>query len=210
MSLPKIKDIYGELEVAQKNDELTVLLNQNPLDIWVKEHPYIRGYKYIPIERIEFLLKNIFKQYKIEVKETKLVLNSVTVTVRVHYKNPVNGEWFYHDGVGAQEIQTKKNTGHLLLDMSNINRGAITMALPIAKTVAIKDACDHFGKLFGSDLNRKENINYNVDITLIELTPKHPSWSKCKEAIKEGKYTIDQIKSKYTINQENENLLCSN
>ena len=37
------------------------------------------------------------------------------------------------------------------------------MALPIAKTIAIKDACDHFGKMFGSDLNRKDTISYNFD-----------------------------------------------
>jgi hypothetical protein len=72
--------------------------------------------------------------------------------------HPVLNEWLYHDGVGAQEIQTTKDSGSLKLDMSNINRGAIMMALPIAKTIAVKDACDHFGRLFGSDLNRKDTV----------------------------------------------------
>ena len=49
------------------------------------------------------------------------------------------------------------------------------MALPIAKTVALKDAADHLGKLFGSDLNRKDTLNYtadkglNTDETLAEI-----------------------------------------
>ena len=34
------------------------------------------------------------------------------------------------------------------------------MAFPMAKTIAIKDACDHFGKLFGADLNRKDTIAF--------------------------------------------------
>ncbi len=37
------------------------------------------------------------------------------------------------------------------------------MALPMAKSYAIKDACDHFGKLFGRDLNRKETMGFGVD-----------------------------------------------
>jgi len=205
MNLPKIKDIYGELGVAQKNDELTVLLNQPPKKQWVKTHPFIRGYKYIPIERIEFLLKTIFKHYRIEVLREGTSFNGVYVVVRVHYMNPITLKWDYHDGIGATQLQTSKGTTPA--DLANINNGALSMAFPMAKTIAIKDACDHFGKLFGSDLNRKEEIVYNIDSTLIELTPKHPNWDKCKEAIKSGKYSINQIEEKYNINNENKTLL---
>jgi hypothetical protein len=40
------------------------------------------------------------------------------------------------------------------------------MAYPMAKTIAIKDACDHFGNLFGANLNRKDTLNYSIDETL--------------------------------------------
>jgi len=53
------------------------------------------------------------------------------------------------------------------------------MALPIAKSKAIKDACDHFGRLFGSDLNHKEQFDF---------TP------LLKETV-----TIDDIKELYDI-----------
>ena len=36
-----------------------------------------------------------------------------------------------------------------------------------------------------------------------ELNPTHPSWGAAKEAIKNGKTTIEQIKTKYTISDEN-------
>ena len=81
------------------------------------------------------------------------------------------------------------------------------MAFPIAKTIAIKDSTHHLGKIFGSDLNRKDIVNYELDLTLIEFTPEHPNWLKAKEAIKNGNATIEQIKTKYQISQENEQLI---
>ena len=63
-------------------------------------------------------------------------------------------------------MQTKQ--GSSPADLANINNGAITMAFPIAKTLAIKDACDHFGRLFGSDLNRKDLAPHSMDVNLQE------------------------------------------
>jgi hypothetical protein len=40
------------------------------------------------------------------------------------------------------------------------------MAFPIAKTIAIKDACDMFGSLFGANLNRKDVVEYTTDSKL--------------------------------------------
>lgn len=207
-NLPKIKDVYGDIEKAVAKDGLMVVLNQPPKNEWVREHPYIKGYKYLPIERIEWLLRSIFKtDYKIEVLKTGLLLNAVEVSVRVHFKDIISGEWMYYDGVGAQEIQTQKDSGHLKLDMSNINRGAITMALPIAKTIAIKDACDHFGILFGANLNRKDYIEYGIDLTLQYMDENHPNWDKVCEAVKSKQFTTNQIADKYTLTEESRNYL---
>lgn len=205
--LPKIKDLYGDIEVVQKNDAFTTLMNQPPNEKWIKIHPFISGYKYLPIERVEYLLKSIFKRYRIEITGQGQSFNGVWVTVRLHYLHPVFNEWDYHDGIGAAQLQTKK--GESPANLASINNGALSMAFPIAKTIAIKDAADHFGKLFGSDLNRKDMIDYQLDLTLIELSPEHPNWHKVKAALDSGNYTIDQIKEKYIINQENEYLLCS-
>jgi hypothetical protein len=83
------------------------------------------------------------------------------------------------------------------------------MAFPIAKTIAIKDACDHFGKLFGSDLNRKDTINYQPDLTLIDMDENHPNWSKVCDAVKSGNYTIEDIKEKYNLTEKAEEELCN-
>jgi hypothetical protein len=200
-NLPKINDIYTDKLSIQKADVFVTLMNQQPKKEWVKDHPFIRGYKYLPIERIEYLLKTIFKSYKIEITGQGTSFNGVWVTVRIHYLHPVSGEWLFHDGIGASQLQTAKGTSPA--DLNNINNGALSMAYPVAKTIAIKDAADHFGKLFGSDLNRKDLINYELDLTLIELTPEHPNWNKVKEALKSGNYTIEQIRTKYNLSDEN-------
>jgi len=201
INLPKIQDIYSDKLSVQKDDVYITLMNQPPNPKWVKEHPFIRNYKYLPIERIEYLLKTIFKRYRIEITGQGQSFNGVWVTVRIHYLNPISNEWDFHDGIGASQLQTAKGTSPA--DLNNINNGALSMAFPMAKTIAIKDAADHFGKLFGADLNRKDIINYELDLSLIELTPEHPNWLKVKEAVKSGNYTIEQIRTKYTISDDN-------
>jgi len=162
---PTIAELFSDNIVeAFKNEQLNLLLNQEPRATWIKEHPYISGHKYIPIDKIEFLLRKIFKRYRIEITGQGTSFNGVWVTCRVHYWNPVSNDFDFHDGIGAVQLQTKKGTSPA--DLANINQGAISMAFPIAKTVAIKDACDHFGKLFGSDLNRKDTIPFQVDENL--------------------------------------------
>jgi hypothetical protein len=200
-NLPKINDIYTDKISTQKSDVFVTLMNQPPKLEWVKEHPFIRGYKYLPIERIEYLLKTILKSYKIEITGQGQSFNGVWVTVRIHYLHPVTNEWLFHDGIGASQLQTAKGTSPA--DLNNINNGALSMAFPVAKTIAIKDACDHFGKLFGADLNRKDVINYELDLTLIDLTPDHPNWEKVKEAIISGDFTIEQVRTKYNLSHEN-------
>lgn len=152
--LPAIAELYSNVEDMQKADELTVLLNQPPKQEWIKLHPYIANYRYLPIDKVELLLKMIFKNYRIEITGQGAEFNGVWVTVRVHYQDPITGEWRFHDGIGAKELQVKKGSSPAQLE--NINAGALAMAFPIAKTVAIKDACDHFGRLFGADINRKD------------------------------------------------------
>lgn len=199
-NLPKIKDLYSDLQVAQKNDAFVALMNQPPKSEWVKTHPFIRGYKYLPIERIEYLLKTIFKSYRIEVLREGQSFNGVYVVVRVHYLHPLTGQWEFHDGIGASQLQTAKGTSPA--DLGNINNGAISMAFPMAKTIAIKDACDHFGNLFGADLNRKDIINYDLDLTLIPFDENHPNWEKAKKALEDGSITIEKLTKHYNLTDE--------
>jgi len=155
--------LYENPATVIAQDKLLTFLNMEPPKAWVKKHPFIQNHFYLPIDKVEFLLKSIFRQYRIEVLKTGMLMNSIEVTVRVHFLDPVTQQWMFHDGVGAQELQTKSGSGALKMDMSNVNPGAVAMALPIAKTVALKDACDHLGTIFGANLNRKNALSFNVE-----------------------------------------------
>jgi hypothetical protein len=163
--LPSLQDILSENEVYGKSEALNAILNAEPPAKWVKVHPFITDWKYIPIDKIEYLLRKVFKSYKIEILREGTAFNGVFVVVRIHYLNPATNQMDYHDGIGACQLQTKKGTSPA--DLANINNGAVSMAFPIAKTFAVKDACDHFGKLFGSDLNRKDTVPFQADAEII-------------------------------------------
>ena len=159
--LPTLQDLVKNVSVYEEQDKLNFLLNQEPPKKWVKEHPYIKGHKYIPIDKIEYLMRKIFKEYRIEILREGTSFNGVYVSVRLHYKNLVDDSWSFHDGIGAIHLQTK--SGSSPTELQNINNGALSMAYPLAKTLAIKDAADMFGKLFGADLNRRDTLPASMD-----------------------------------------------
>lgn len=155
--LPKLADLYSieQAEKAFKQDTFNWLMNQSPNPKWVKENKYAGNSKYIPIGIVETLLQKVLKEFRIEVLREGVMFNAVYVTIRLHYLN-IDGNWSYFDGVGAAELQTK--SGSSAADLGAINKGAVMMALPMAKSYAIKDAAEHFGALFGRDLNRKDTM----------------------------------------------------
>lgn len=169
--LPSIAEVYaaGEnMPVLQKDSVLQVLLNQPPDPKWLKEHPYAKKEvinehgqkvkvpcKFIPIERIEWLIINIFIKYKVEIKWSKLVANSIEVAVRLHYYDHIMNEWLWQDGIGAQPLQTDQGCG--AVDFNHIKSNAVQIATPAAESYAVKDAAEKIGKIFGKDLNRAEN-----------------------------------------------------
>ena len=159
--LPTLADLTEDVELAFKNDQFNLLMNQPPPQSWVKTHPFIKGYNYLPIDKVEYLLKKIFKAYSIKITGQGTAFNGVWCTVRISVTNPLTGQTIEHDGIGAAQLQTKRDTSPA--DLANINNGALSMAFPIAKTLAIKDAADNFGKIFGSDLNRKDVVAFQSD-----------------------------------------------
>ena len=148
----------GEIEVSKQND-LNVLLNQEPKQGWIKKHPTATNVKYIPIGIIEFLLTNIYIKWRVEILREGLLANSVYCAIRLHYKDPVTNEWDWVDGIGGAPLQTDKDAG--ATDWTHIKSSAVMIGLPAAESYAIKDAAEKLGKLFGKDLNRKDTLGYD-------------------------------------------------
>jgi len=157
--LPKVADLYkaDELFEKEKDGALLLLVNCNPPSAWIKEHPF-SGTPYIPIGKIEYLLTKIFGKWWVEIRDTKLIANSVAVTIRLHYQDPVTGDTEFQDGIGAQPLQTDKGFG--ATDFNAIKSNAVSLALPSAESYAIKDAAEKIGRIFGKDISRKETIEY--------------------------------------------------
>lgn len=167
--LPTLQELNHDLEEAFKNDQLNLLLNSPIPKDWVRFHPMAKvkdekgqdvPLSYLPISRVEYLMTKIFQRWRLEVKETKQLFNSVAVTVRLHYQNPLNGEWDFQDGVGAVNVQLNK--GAKGSDIHDIKHSAVQMALPAAESYAFKDAAEKLGRLFGKDLGRQESINFSM------------------------------------------------
>lgn len=156
--LPKIEELYGDIELASKHNDLNRLLNCQPKPEWIFENKFAGNSKYIKVGTIEYLLTSIFIKWRVEVRSIQVIANSVVATVRLFVLDPVTNEWDWQDGVGASPIQTK--AGAPATDFSQVNTSAVQMAAPAAETYAFKDAAEKFGRLFGKDLNRKDEMNY--------------------------------------------------
>lgn len=182
-TLVRIEDLFKDdqmmLQFKVTESMFIYVVNQPPVDKWLKEHPTAKKEiialndkgqpekkkvptKYIPIERVEWLLDNVIARYEIEIKNAFQIANSITVIVRLRYWHPVYKEWVSHDGIGAAPLQT--NSGAGAIDWNQIKSNAVQIGAPAAKSYAVKDAAEQIGKLFGRDLNRAETLVYGGGI----------------------------------------------
>lgn len=196
--IPSLTDLYNDTALVGKQNQLNIILNAEPKKEWVKE---LQGIKYLPIERHEYLLTMIFSKWRLEVKEVKLIANSVVTTVKVWYLDPITGEWDWQDGIGAMPIQTAKGAGALEFD--KMNTKAIQMGAPASESFAMKDACEKIGRIFGKDLNRKDNINYDRLYSMIDLVQIRDNPSLTEEVRKEitdctDKEQLKKVEEKYS------------
>lgn len=146
--MSKVEALYANKELMDRVAKFNTVLNGETPEEWIKVLPGTTV-KYVPIQRLEWLMTSIFGQFKYEVKSILVINDSISVVVRVHYYNPVLDVWEWADGVGAAPL------------MATEGEMAVVLALPAAKSFAVKDAVEPLGKLFGKDLNRADQIAYD-------------------------------------------------
>jgi hypothetical protein len=147
----------GLLELTKIDDFLAVV-NMEPPQQFVKPHPMVSGVTYLPIDKVEMMLTKVFQLWRVEILREGQMLNSIFVTVRLHYKHPITNDLMFQDGTGAAPIQTDK--GKSAADLAAIKNDAIMKALPAAESYAVKDAAEKIGRVFGRDLNRKDTLGF--------------------------------------------------
>ena len=136
-----IKQTRAELaEIIGTDAKINIKIHNiyAPHPNWIAEHPLIKGHKYIPIGIIEDLLDIFYEDWDLKVKSERHAMD-ILVSVKLSLKKDYN----------------------VLRKLSGSAGLTITVAQPIesayqlAKSLAIKDAADHLGALFGRDLNRE-------------------------------------------------------
>jgi len=132
-----LEELYKGVGYIGDIENLDEILNSEPKKEWLQEHPQVKGFMYLPIEKVEFLLTRLFKDVKVEIRSVISSDNRAVVTVRIHFTK--GGKEMFLDGIGAAQINSKQTA---------------EMAFPLAKSLAVKDAGDWNGKIFGKDLNR--------------------------------------------------------
>ena len=152
--------VSGDLDLKNQQNDVNILLNQEPPKPWLKDHPMAKGVKYLPIERVEYMLTRIFKKWNVEVRQVQVIANSVVVTVRLYYQDVLSNEMLWQDGIGASPIQTDRGAG--AMDWNKTKNDAVMKAAPAAESYAVKDAAEKIGKLFGKDMNRADKIMYDT------------------------------------------------
>jgi hypothetical protein len=152
----RIADLNKNIAEMKDRAGLNTILSTQPPKDWVKEN---NGIKYIPIERIENLLRTLFGYFEIKVNGFSLVANSVCVHVTLKVRDPlIEGGFISQDGLGAMPLQTDK--GASATDFSKIKNNAVQLALPAAESYAIKDAAEKLGELFGASIGRKDQLGF--------------------------------------------------
>lgn len=198
VKLPSLADLMTEDEQSIKENALMVLLNQEPPKQWLLTHPMSKGL-YLPIARVEYLLSRIFTKWWVEIRDTKVMANSTVVTVRLYVKSPIDGEVMWNDGVGASPIQTDKDAG--ASDWNKVKSDGVMKSIPAAESYAVKDAAEKYGKLFGKDLNRKDDIQYSdlLKPTIISLADLRELFELKKDVLSDS-----EIKDAERILNDNE------
>jgi hypothetical protein len=184
---PTLKEIIEkEVTVDEKQKGLNVLLNQQPPAAWIKVNTFAGNSEYLPIDKIEYLLTSIYGDWFVRIKHVQLIGNSVEVTLTLFVK-PILDElqadidkadgalkiellkikhtrrkedWYsQQDGTGAAAIQV--DAGEKASAFDKIKTYGVAIAAPKAESIAISDAADKLGRIFGKDLNRKDQISYD-------------------------------------------------
>jgi hypothetical protein len=192
--LPVLSELYSDTELKIVQNDLNVLLNNEPSPKWLKDHPFARKeviqngqkvkvpIKFIPIERIEWLLTKIFIRWHVEIRSTQLIANSIVVTVRLFYQDVVSSEMLWQDGIGSMPLQIDSGSG--AIEFNKIKSNAVMLAAPAAESYAVKDAAEKIGKLFGKDINRSGQIEYT---NLLNSIPREDKERKLEELFDESK-----------------------
>lgn len=130
--------IFYETSNAVPADQIERILSWNPKKEWTEKLEELNGYKYLPIDKIEWLLTRLFSKYTLTI--THVVSDDKRCIVAVELNYPIGDVWHTRAGVGCCDVSGQHTSA---------------TAFPTAKSIAVRDAAEMIGNIFGANLNRK-------------------------------------------------------
>lgn len=130
------------------------ILSLNPPKSIVRHHDFGK-FDYLPVTAVERMLDGLFEWWAVDIQREGIAVNGFYVVVRLKAKIPNSDRILESDGIGFAEFQTQK--GAAPTDFTKLMQSAGVLAVPRAKTEAIKNAAKSFGNLFGRNLARKDD-----------------------------------------------------
>lgn len=161
----QMQSVVPTADWFKKADEFQKLFSRKPAAAAIKKNKFANDSEYVEIGYIEMKLDQITKGlWNTEVKDVKLIGNSICVTIRLSVFHLSYKTWIHRDGVGACPIEVRKDASPV--DFSQITAKAISKNLPVAKTEALKNAAKSLGNIFGRHLNRQFQHEYAPEAAL--------------------------------------------
>jgi len=138
------------------------LLNEEPPEDKIKAK---NGVRYLPISFIENKLDEIFGAacWSYEMTGVQMIVNEVTCVVNLKVWHPLLKDWVIRSGTAAVPIQ--QDAGALITDIGAKKKNALEKNIPTVKSIALKNAAQSLGKIFGRDLARKQDQISNYEPT---------------------------------------------
>ena len=190
VTLPALqKEVNSEIAQQKEQDKDFLIrlqryskLNNRPVEEGkMKDHPYVKGTKYLPISFMEMALDRIyFGLWSTDNFRWTVVMNEITASIDVKVFHPVAKVWITRTGASALKVMTDKipkeiaggmskqdqNKWHL--DSDNKKPNALEAGgFAKLKAECFKNAVQSIGKYFGRDANRgfeEEFTNLMTDV----------------------------------------------
>lgn len=119
--------------------DIREVLDSSPKKEWVDKIEELNGYRYLPIDKVEWLLSRLFDDWSAEI--THIISSEKKCIVGVSISYTIGTTKYKRPGVGSCDIGGQFTSS--------------STAFPAAKSIAIRDAAEMIGNIFGANLNRK-------------------------------------------------------
>lgn len=157
-------------EQINNYEQFLIKLNEKPDEKEIAVNKFANNSKYLPISFVETKLDEyFFGLWQTEDFKHSIVANEIVGVITLKFYHPILKEWLSRIGTAAVPIQQKSKDNGGSGDITNISDKIINTLVkdfPHLEAMCIVSAAKKIGKVFGRDLNRKLEDNYNPIYTI--------------------------------------------